>query len=193
VLFSTGYLTVLTSALSSTQASTYTLANSSPVTETAALQTLLGSNTYSTTFNDNTNNGGTVQFTESASHFLLKEVANLKEALANVEHQLDAFEARVGYQPEASQPPCLASTDPQIAFANDVVAALENRLTEDRAMVGMRRGELSQHRSTRLSITPEARLFGSLASRGRRPAAAVALGSLPARTASPLAGRELFL
>jgi hypothetical protein len=60
------------SALSSTQASTYTLANSSPDAETAALQTLLGSNTYSTTFNDNTNSGSTVQFTESAPYFLLK-------------------------------------------------------------------------------------------------------------------------
>ncbi len=73
-----------------------------------------------------------------------KELANLKEALANFEHQLDAFEARVGYQPKASQPHCLASSsDPQIAFANEVVAAMKNRLTEDRAMVGMRRGELS--------------------------------------------------
>jgi hypothetical protein len=33
--------------------------------------------------------------------------------------------------------------DPQIAFANEVVAAVKNRLTEDRAVVGMRRGELS--------------------------------------------------
>jgi len=76
-----------------------------------------------------------------------KELANLKEAVANVEHQLDAFEARAGHQP-TSQPPCLAPTDgltptnPQIAFANEVVAAMKNRLTEDRAM-GMRRGELS--------------------------------------------------
>jgi hypothetical protein len=60
------------SALSSTQASAYALADASPATETAALQTLLGSNTYSTTFNDNTNNGSTVQFTESAPYFLLK-------------------------------------------------------------------------------------------------------------------------
>lgn len=80
------------------------------------------------------------------------ELANLKEALANFEHQLDAFEARVGYQPKESQPPCLvsadpqiglASIDPQIAFANEVVAAMKNRLTEDRAMDGMRRGKLS--------------------------------------------------
>jgi len=35
------------------------------------------------------------------------------------------------------------STDPQIAFANEVVAAMRKRLTENRAMVGMRRGELS--------------------------------------------------
>jgi hypothetical protein len=72
-----------------------------------------------------------------------KELANLKEALANFEHQLDAFEARVGRQPKASQPRCLASTDPRIAFANEVVAAMKNRLTEDRAMAGMRQGELS--------------------------------------------------
>ena len=37
----------------------------------------------------------------------------------------------------------MASTDPQIAFANEVVAAMKNRLTEGRAMVGMRQGELS--------------------------------------------------
>ena len=60
------------SVLSSTQASTYTLADASPATETAALQTLLGSNTYSTAFNNNANNGSTVQFTESAPYFLLK-------------------------------------------------------------------------------------------------------------------------
>jgi hypothetical protein len=72
-----------------------------------------------------------------------KELANLKQALANFEHQLDAFEARGGYPPKASQPPCLASTDPQIAFANEAVAAMKNRLAEDRPMVGMRRGELS--------------------------------------------------
>jgi hypothetical protein len=37
----------------------------------------------------------------------------------------------------------LASTDPQIAFGNEVVAAMKNRLTEDRAMAGMRQVELS--------------------------------------------------
>jgi len=79
-----------------------------------------------------------------------KELANLKEALANFEHQLDAFEARVGYPSKAAQVHCLASTDsrlapidPQIAFANEVVAAMKNRLTEDRAKAGMRQGELS--------------------------------------------------
>jgi hypothetical protein len=79
-----------------------------------------------------------------------KELANLKEALTNFEHLLDAFEARVGYQTKASQVHCLASTDPhmasndpQTAFANEVVAAKKNRLAEDRAMVGMRPGELS--------------------------------------------------
>jgi len=79
-----------------------------------------------------------------------KELANLKEALANFEHQLDAFEARVGQPPKAPPVHCLASTDshvaaidPQIALANEVVAAMRNRPTEDRAMIGMRRGELS--------------------------------------------------
>jgi hypothetical protein len=80
----------------------------------------------------------------------VKELANLKSALASFEHQLDAFEARAGYPSQAPQTQCLASTeshlasiDPQIAFANEVVAAMKNRLTEDRAMIGMRRGELS--------------------------------------------------
>jgi hypothetical protein len=72
-----------------------------------------------------------------------KKPANLKEALANFEHQFDAFEARAGHPSKASPPPCLASIDPQIAFADEVVAAMKNRLTEDRAMVGMRRGVLS--------------------------------------------------
>ena len=77
-----------------------------------------------------------------------KELANLKEALANFEHQLDAFEARVGYPSTISHVDCLTSTDPrlspadpQIAFANEVVAAMKNRLAEGRAMAGMRHGE----------------------------------------------------
>jgi hypothetical protein len=72
-----------------------------------------------------------------------KELTNLKEALANFEHQPDAFEAEVGYPSKAPQVRCRASTDPQIAFANDVVAAMRNRMTEDRAMAGMRRSHLS--------------------------------------------------
>jgi hypothetical protein len=75
-----------------------------------------------------------------------KELVNLKEALANFEHQLNAFEARVGYQSKATQVHCLAPTDPQIAFANEVVAAMKNRLAEGRAMASMRRGELSWRR-----------------------------------------------
>ena len=70
-----------------------------------------------------------------------KELANLKEALTNFEHQLDLFEARIGCQPKAS--PALPSPPPQIAFANDVVAAMKNRMTEDCAMAGMRRTHLS--------------------------------------------------
>jgi hypothetical protein len=79
-----------------------------------------------------------------------KELANLKAALANFAHQLDAFEARVGHQPKAPQVHCLASTDPhlssidpQIAFANEVVAAMKNRLAEGRAMARMRQDQLS--------------------------------------------------
>ncbi|ANW02306.1 hypothetical protein [Bradyrhizobium icense] len=72
-----------------------------------------------------------------------KELANLKEALANFEHQLDAFEARVGYSSTAAQVDCLALTDTQIAFANEVVAAMKNRMTESYSVMGMRRGHLS--------------------------------------------------
>jgi hypothetical protein len=79
-----------------------------------------------------------------------KELANLKEALANFEHQLDAFEARVGYPSTiprvhclSSPDPHLSSPDPQIAFANEVVAAMKNRLAEGRAMARMRQDELS--------------------------------------------------
>jgi hypothetical protein len=43
----------------------------------------------------------------------------------------------------ASIDPHLTSTAPQIAFANEVVAAMKNRMTEGRALAGMRQGELS--------------------------------------------------
>ena len=84
-------------------------------------------------------------------HPRTKELANLKQALACFEHQLDAFEARVGYPSSAPQtdrvtstePQGPSSTDPQIAFANDVVAAMKNRLAEGRALAGMRLAELS--------------------------------------------------
>jgi hypothetical protein len=72
-----------------------------------------------------------------------KELANLKEALTNFEHQLDLFEARIGCQPKASPARDLPSPPPQIAFANNVVAAMKNRMTEDCAMAGMRRSHLS--------------------------------------------------
>jgi hypothetical protein len=72
-----------------------------------------------------------------------KELANLKEALTNFEHQLDLFEGRIGSQPMASPVHDLPSPPPQIAFANDVVAAMKNRMTEDCAMAGMRRSHLS--------------------------------------------------
>ena len=71
-----------------------------------------------------------------------KEQANL----SNLEHQLDLFEARVGYQPKESQAPDLApadphtaaGNDPQIAFASNVVAAMKNRISEDDATAGTR-------------------------------------------------------
>jgi hypothetical protein len=73
-----------------------------------------------------------------------KELASLKQALANFEHQLDACQSKA---PQvrclAPTDPRLASTDPQIVFANEVVAAMKNRLTDGRAMAGMRQGELS--------------------------------------------------
>lgn len=72
-----------------------------------------------------------------------KELAKLKHALANFEHPLDAFEAQVGYRSKATRADRPASTDPQFAFANQVVAAMKNRMTEDHAVVGMRRGDLS--------------------------------------------------
>jgi len=37
----------------------------------------------------------------------------------------------------------LTSTDPQIAFANEVVAAMKIRMTEGRALAAMRQRELS--------------------------------------------------
>lgn len=43
-------------------------------------------------------------------------------------------------------------TDPQIAFANAVVAATKNRLAEGRAIAGMRYGELRWRRRARRSI-----------------------------------------
>jgi hypothetical protein len=64
--------TLTTSALSSTSATAYSLSNANPSTETAGLQTLLGSNTFSTNFNDTSNSGATVHFTDSAQYFLLK-------------------------------------------------------------------------------------------------------------------------
>ena len=65
--------TLATSVLSSTQASLYTLGNSSEATETAALNTLAGTNFDFTTITNNTgNNGSLVSFDESGEFFLLK-------------------------------------------------------------------------------------------------------------------------
>jgi hypothetical protein len=45
---------------------------------------------------------------------------------------------------DANQKPLsLTSTDPQIAFANEVVAAMKNRMTEGHCMVGIRGSHLS--------------------------------------------------
>ena len=103
----------------------------------------------------------------------IRDIADgaLKQALANFEHQLDAFEARTGYQPRASQPPCLASTILKIAFANEV-AAMKNRLTEDRAVVSMRHA---------VDDRPK-----------RRPWRAHALGAISCSPHFLLAQRELF-
>lgn len=82
-----------------------------------------------------------------------QELANLKQALANFEHPLDAFETQVGYRSKAARADRPASTVPQFAFANQVVAAMKNRMTEDHAMVSMRRGDLFQRRQRDLPST----------------------------------------
>ena len=74
-------------------------------------------------------------------------MAGLKEALASVEHQMHAKPGphtsrrplKLIAWPDPHQPP----TDAQIAFANKIVAAMKNRLTEDRIMVGMPPGKFS--------------------------------------------------
>jgi hypothetical protein len=86
----------------------------------------------------------------------------------------------------------LASIDPQIAFANEVVAAMKNHLTENRALIGMRRRELSWRRQ-RGSSSRLKQVFRFGHSRVRRPAETPAV-ALPRRWGSfPLAPRELFL
>jgi hypothetical protein len=70
------------------------------------------------------------------------ELANLKDAIANFEHQLDLFDARMGYPskpPPAHEP---VTNDAQIAFANDVVAAMKNRRIEHFGMADQRQGQL---------------------------------------------------
>jgi hypothetical protein len=57
------------------------------------------------------------------------ELANLKEALANFEHQLDLFEARVGDRSKTCPAQCPASADPQTAFAKEVVNAMRTAAT----------------------------------------------------------------
>ena len=70
------------------------------------------------------------------------ELANLKNALTSFEHQLDLFDARVGFSskpPPAHEP---VSNDAQIAFANNVVAAMKNRRIEHFGMADRRQGQL---------------------------------------------------
>jgi hypothetical protein len=71
------------------------------------------------------------------------ELANLKDALANFEHQLDLFEARMGYPSKPSPAHEPVSNEAQIAFANDVVAAMKNRMSEHYRMAGLRREDFS--------------------------------------------------
>lgn len=67
-----------------------------------------------------------------------KELVSLKQVLARFEHPLDAFAAKIGYQPKEPQLPIwyrpTLTQRSQIAFANDVVAAMKNRITNDLAM-----------------------------------------------------------
>ena len=70
------------------------------------------------------------------------ELVNLKNALANFEHQLDLFEARMGFSPKPSQAHEPVSNDAQIAFANDVVAAMKNCRIEHFGMADRRQGQL---------------------------------------------------
>ncbi|WP_065756270.1 hypothetical protein [Bradyrhizobium paxllaeri] len=70
-------------------------------------------------------------------------MANLKQARAKFGHELDAYKARIGCKSKASQPHRLTSTDSHIAFANEVVAAIKNRMTETHCMVSIRGSHLS--------------------------------------------------
>lgn len=70
------------------------------------------------------------------------ELANLKNALASFEHQLDLFDARTGFSTKPSQAYEPVSNDAQIAFANDVVAAMKNRRIEHFGMADQRQGQL---------------------------------------------------
>ena len=56
------------------------MTNSSEAKETAALNTLLGSNVFSTTTNNNANNGEVVTFDELGQYFLLKTGGGMKVA-----------------------------------------------------------------------------------------------------------------
>jgi len=64
--------TLATATLNPSSATAFTLGSSSPAAETTALQTILGSTTYSTSANDTTHTGPLVTWTESADYFLLK-------------------------------------------------------------------------------------------------------------------------
>ena len=70
------------------------------------------------------------------------ELANLKDALASFEHQLDLFDARTGFSTKPLPAHEPVSNDVQIAFANDVVAAMKNRRIEHFGMADRRQGQL---------------------------------------------------
>ena len=71
------------------------------------------------------------------------ELANLKDALANFERQLDLFEARMAYPSRPSPAHEPLSNGAQIAFANDVVAAMKNRMSEHYGKASLRREDFS--------------------------------------------------
>lgn len=71
------------------------------------------------------------------------ELVNLKNALANFEHQLDLFDARMGYPSRPSPAHEPVSNGARIAIANDVVVAMKNRMSEHYGMASPQREDFS--------------------------------------------------